>query len=172
MNLRSQLWSRRSGYRALAVAALASPALLLATPGAAWAVPGGSGANAVTWSSTAAAAAPSCPGATLCTFRAANYGGTRWTYAYASRPHGVWFFVGSGANDQISSIYNHRAWTSYFAKNCPADGNWNVMAGGTLIPNLNDGQHHWQDGSNANDSISSVALGTSTAVVYPAHGQC
>lgn len=166
MNAHSRPLSRRNRLRLAATAVLA-PALLLAVPAATQAATAAHGAR---WPSSSVVALPSCPASTLCTFQNYGYGGTRWNFAYSSRPHGVWFYVGNAANDQISSFYNNRAWTSYFAKDCPAGSNWAATAGGGYVYNLNDGHHFWQDGSSANDSISAVALGTNTGVSYPAHG--
>ena len=157
---------------------VAVAALAMTVPAAAKAVPASATTRAAAtaigpnWSSSVPAALPSCPSATLCTFQNAGYGGTRWNFSYNSRPHATWFWIGSGANDKISSFYNHRAWTSYFAKNCPADAQWASTPGGGFVSNLNDGHHDWPNGTSANDSISAIALGTNTGVHYPAHGSC
>jgi Peptidase inhibitor family I36 len=172
MNPRFRVPSRMTLYRLLAVAVAVVPALLISMSSPAQAATINPVGKAVVLSSSDIAALPSCPTSTLCTFQNSGYGGTRWNFAYSSRPHNTWFFVGSAANDQISSFYNHRAWTSYFAKACPAGSNWAASAGGSAVSNLNDGQHTWQDGTNANDSISSIALGTSTGISYPNHGGC
>jgi Peptidase inhibitor family I36 len=162
---------KRRRWLAVAAAAVAVPALTLALSGAAQAAsPAGGGI----WSSSTAATLPSCASSTLCTFQNANFGGTRWNFAWSSRPHGEWFWIGQAANDQISSFYNHRAWTSFFAKNCPATDNlWEGSAGSGYVENLNDGEHFWPDGTNANDSISAIALGTNNTFFKPAqHGSC
>jgi Peptidase inhibitor family I36 len=115
---------------------------------------------------------PSCPASTLCTFQNYNYGGTRWDYAYSSHPHNQWFYVGSAANDQITSFYNNREYASDFAENCPADNNAYYWTGGGHVSNLNNEHYHWPDGNNMNDSISAIALSTSNNPSYPAHGNC
>lgn len=169
MNLRSRLLANRSRLRRLVVAAALAPVLILTVSSAAQAAtPAGGGL----WSSSTAVTLPSCAASTLCTFQNADFGGTRWDFAYNSHPHAEWFWIGKAANDQISSFYNHRAWTSYFAKNCPADDLWEASAGTGYVENLNDGLHFWPDGTNANDSISAIALGTNTGIHYPAHGSC
>lgn len=169
MNARSHPLSHPHRLRRLAVAAALVPALILTVSATTQAATTADGAS---WSASTAVALPSCPTATLCTFQNYNYGGTRWNFPYSSYPHAKWFWVGSAANDQITSFYNHRAWTSYFAKNCPADSQWAWTTGGGYVANLNDGHHTWPNGTNANDSISAIGLGTSTGVSYPAHGSC
>ncbi len=161
--------SHRNRLRLLAVTAALAPALILTVSGTARAA---TTADRASWSSSTAVALPSCPTSTLCTFQNSGYTGTRWNFAYNSEPHATWFWIGSAANDQISSFYNHRAWTSYFAKNCPADSQWAATLGGGFVSNLNDGHHTWPNGTSANDSISAIALGTNTGVSYPAHGSC
>jgi peptidase inhibitor family I36 len=170
MHLRYHVSPRRT-VRLLSVAAAVS-ALFLMAPGSAQAATGRSWAGPVSVSAPAAATLPSCPTSTLCTFQNSGYTGTRWNFAYASEPHGTWFFVGSGANDQISSYYNNRAWISYFAKNCRVDDLWTYSFGGVAVSNLNDGLHNWPNGTTGNDSISAIALGTSSTVVVPNHGAC
>jgi hypothetical protein len=117
---------------------------------------------------------PSCPTSTLCTFQNSGYGGTRWNFPWSSHPHGQWFYTGSAANDQISSLYNHRGWVSDFSKNCPADSNAVYILGEGHVSNLNNGSssNTWQDGTSVNDSISAIALWTSDTPTYPAHGSC
>jgi Peptidase inhibitor family I36 len=165
MNVRSN----RTRLCSLALAAALAPALILTMSAAGQAATTTAGAS---WPSSAAVSLPSCPGSTLCTFQNADFGGTRWNFAYSNRPHATWFWIGSAANDQISSFYNNRAWTSYFAKNCPANDLWEASAGTGFVENLNDGLHFWPDGTNANDSISAIALGTNTGIHYPNHGTC
>jgi hypothetical protein len=161
---------KRRRWLAAAAAAVAIPVLILTVSSAAQAAtPAGDGL----WSSSTAATLPSCATSTLCTFQNADFGGTRWDFAYNSRPHAEWFWIGKAANDQISSFYNHRAWTSYFAKNCPADRQAEASAGSGYVENLDDGLHFWPDGTNANDSISAIALGTTnTTTQNIAHGSC
>jgi len=167
MHPRPHRLSRRSGFLALAAAAALAPALLLALPVAA----GAAATNAAGTSSFAVApAAASCPASTLCAWRDIQFGGTRWTYPYASYPHGVWFFVGSGRNDAISSFYNHRAWTSYYANNCPADADYNWIPGGAQVPDLRF--VNFPDNGAANDRTSALGLGLNTGVHTPGHGQC
>jgi Peptidase inhibitor family I36 len=117
---------------------------------------------------------PSCPSSTLCTFQNYAYGGTRWNFPWSSYPHGQWFWIGSGPNDKISSLYNHRGWISDFAKNCPADNNAVYIGGEGHVYNLNNGSssNTWQDNTSVNDSISAIALWTSNTPSYPPHGSC
>jgi hypothetical protein len=171
MNPQSRVPSRRSLYRLLAVTAALVPALILAVSGPTQAATTNSAVNAVDWSSPDAVLLPSCPTATLCTFRDSNYGGTRWDFAYSAWPHDEWICLGAlGTNGQISSFYNRRSWISYFAKDCPAGSNRREYAGGTAVPNLGDGRHLWQDGTSMNDSISAIALGSSSVVNWPPNG--
>jgi hypothetical protein len=128
----------------------------------------------ITLSSSNDTSLPSCPSSTLCTFQNSGYGGTRWNFPWSSYPHGQWFWIGSAANDQISSFYNHRGWISDFAKGCPAGNNAVDMVGEGHVYNLNNGSssNTWQDGTSVNDSISAIALWTSNTPTYPAHGSC
>jgi Peptidase inhibitor family I36 len=167
MNLRSQIPFRARGYRILAVAVALVSAVIIAVSSSAQAA---TDTDPIELSSSTDVPAPSCGASTLCTFQNANFNettaGSRWDYAWSSRPHGVWFYVGSGANDKISSLYNHRGWTSFFGKNCPIDNNLVYENNESYDPNLNVGDR-WQDGSSVNDSISAIALGTSTGHTPP-----
>ena len=123
----------------------------------------------------AAVALPSCPASTFCSFQNANYnanGGTRWNFAYSSYPHGTWFWIGAAANDQISSFYNHRVWTTYAARNCPANKpDWSQAPGYGYNANLSNTV--WPSLNIVNDSISALAFGTSTSTnTWPASGSC
>ena len=116
-----------------------------------------------------------CPGSTLCTYENANYNnsgasGTQWNFPYNSSPHKVWFYVGDAANDRISSLFNNRAWVSYVNKDCPARTNTYAFAGGAKPANF--GTWSWPDGSGMNDTISALAMGTSTTTQTITHGQC
>jgi peptidase inhibitor family I36 len=170
MNPRSRLLSNRSRLRRLVVAAALAPVLILTVSSAAQAATPADGGP---WSSSTAVTLPSCPSHTLCTFKDADFKGTRWNFDYNTRPHAEWFWIGNDANDDITSFYNHRAWTSYFAKNCPADSQWQPSAGTGFVENLNDGLHFWPNGTNANDSISAIGFGTTTSTTQRmAHGSC
>ena len=157
---------------AVALAAALASALLLTAPITAQAAATDSPTDL---SSSVATPLPSCPASTLCTFQNANYntnGGTRWNFPWSSYPHGTWFWIGSGANDHISSFYNHRGWTSYFDKNCPANKpDWANAKYETADSNL--AGNYWTDMTTVNDSISAIALGTSTSITdYPSSGSC
>ena len=173
MNLRSRAPFRTRGYRILAAVVALVPVLVLGVSGPAQAVTTQVSTDGLVLGS-GTGGAPSCPSSTFCTFQNANFNrttaGSRWNYAYSSRPHGVWFFTGSSANDQISSEFNNRAWVSYLAKNCPADSQWDYASPHTYDPNFTSDT--WPNGSGANDSTSAIALGTSTGHPAPSHGQC
>lgn len=115
--------------------------------------------------SSAAVPLPPCGNGTLCTFKDANYrnGGSRWNFNFNSHPHNLWFYVGTGVNDQISSFYNHRAWTSYFSQNCPATFPVLGAHRNSAISNLAAISGGW------NDSISAIGLGTNNGIHIPAH---
>jgi Peptidase inhibitor family I36 len=161
-----QSLSHRMRRRFPIAAALVIP-LMLAVPGV---------AAARTASSTSpaspATALPSCPASTFCTFQNVDYEGTRWNFAYNSYPHNTWFWIGAGANDQISSFYNNRSWATWVAKNCPADQYHSFYPGGWAIPDLTS--YSWLDGSPVNDSFSALALATNNGnpPPGPAHGSC
>jgi hypothetical protein len=162
--------SRRNRQRRLAVAAALAPALILTVSATQAAATG----DLVGLPSSPDVSLPSCPSSTLCTFQNSGYGGTRWNFPWSSYPHGVWFWIGSAPNDQISSFYNHRGWISDFAKGCPAGNNAVDTPGEGHVSNLNNGSssNTWQDGSTVNDSISAIALWTSSTPTYPPHGSC
>jgi hypothetical protein len=113
----------------------------------------------------ASADTPSCPASTFCMWQDHGYGdigGTSYFYGYASRPHNVWFFVGTGANDQASSFYSNRAWTTAFAKDFnsnPTQGQWACALGHSRVGDL--ANERWLDGSGMNDSISALYFWTS-----------
>src|SRR5262249_48492743 len=104
-----------------------------------------------------------------CAWQNAGETGTQWNYLpNRNQPFGFWWFVGSAANDKISSIHNgagtHRAWV---AKNCVADAqNTRIAEGATAAdPDNNNGP----DGSSMNDSISAWGQ-TPQSAGAPAHG--
>ena len=164
MHPRSHRLARRNRYLALAAAAALAPALLFTLPDAA----GAASTNAAEAASSAVGPAVSCPSSTLCAWKDIQFGSTRWTYPYSNYPHGVWFPVGSGRNDAISSFYNHRAWTSYYANNCPADADYNWIPGGAQVPDLRF--VNFPDHGSANDRTSALGLGLNTGVHNPSHG--
>ena len=118
----------------------------------------------------AEAAVPSCSLHYLCTWQNAGYGGTEWRLNLsAGRQTHTWWFVGSAANDQISSYYNATLAYAYIAKNCLAGSQWTYITESNYNPNL--APNKWQDGSSINDSISAYAIGaTGQGVSFPAHG--
>lgn len=166
MNANCHSLFRRTSVRMAAIALLA-PALGLSVSGA---------AQAATHGASKPLATPvNCPAHTLCTYENANYNnsganGTQWNFNYNTSPHLVWFYVGSAANDKISSMYNNRAWVTYVNKSCPAGTNSYAFAGGTKPANL--ASWGWPDGTGMNDSISAIAFGTSTTTQGVLHGQC
>jgi len=155
------------------VALMAAVLALLALTGIAQAAPADSSGNA---------SPPVCPSATLCTYQNANFdvdGGNWWYYSYSNHSDGKWFYVGNAAQDQISSINNSRAWWSYMAYNCPADGtNIGVSGNGFKYSDLSQGPPAGPSVPNGdtglyNDAISAIAFATSAsqqAGHFPAHG--
>jgi len=156
MNLRSRRYFGRNRVRLAAITVLA-PAVGLTLA-------------AVPFVTPAAEASPSCPVHHFCTWQNAGYSGTEWQlYLTGGRQTHTWWFVGSGANDQISSYYNATLDYAYIAKDCLADSLWTYITYGNFNPNL--APNKWQDGSSINDSISSFAIGASgQGVSFPAHG--
>lgn len=113
-------------------------------------------------SAEAPASLSGCPGAALCLWRDSGFSGTQWTWRYGSHPHNQWLYVGSGANDQASSIYNNRGEVSGVAKNFPATSpDAYCEPTHSVVRNL--AGINWPDGTPENDSISSVDLFTATA---------
>jgi len=162
------LWKR---YRSLIVTTALAPTLIAS--GAAQAAATGPAAKTVSISPSAALALPSCNAGTLCTFQNSGYGGTRWDFAYNSRPHNAWFYVGSAANDRISSLYSHRAWTSWLGKDCPVQFGWDyILPGGSSLSNLANDFWDRVGTVSMNASISAVALMSSSGNTYPNKGGC
>jgi hypothetical protein len=166
--------SHRKRYRwlALAAAAVAVPALTLplVLSGAAQAGTLGT----VHRASTAAPALqtpPNCPNATLCLYNNTGYTGTQWNFPYSQWAHLKWHYLGDvAANDKPGSLYNHRAWVSYLAKNCPEDNQTYAWAGGARPSNL--GNWQWPNGTSMYRSASAFALGTSDTVQTISHFEC
>jgi len=159
MNARFRPLFRRT-VRLAAIPALA-PALGLTLAAAPISTPA---ANA------AAAVIPNCPLYDLCTWQNANYGGTQWrlNLTGGKQVH-TWYFVGSAANDQISSYYNAYVSYAYIAKNCLADSQWTYITAGHYNPDVVPNK--WPNGTGINDSISAYAIGAKgQGVSFPAHG--
>jgi len=159
----------RLRHRIAALTAALVPALAFAVSGTA---PAATAAQAV--SSSPSIALPSCPTSTLCTFASNSYGGTRWNFPYASYPHNVWIYVGSAANDNITSLYNNRTWVSWLDKDCPASQYSYPVQGQQSIANLNNGSWFWDQSNGSigmNDSTSAFALQESTTVA-PGSDSC
>lgn len=116
----------------------------------------------------ASASTSSCALYALCTWQNANAGGTQWNFTVTnSQPSGYWWYVGSAANDQISSIDNrHTATDATFNKDCPAGSDAFLVDPSSYVSNLANG--YYSDLTSENDSISAWAVGNS----YPASGNC
>lgn len=160
---------KRHRWLAVAAAAVVVPALTVALSGTAQA-----SARGIAHRSALAAdvpTPPNCPNATFCLYKDAGYGGTQWNFPYSQWSHLKWHWLGDvSANDQASSLYNHRAWVSYLAKNCPADNQTYAWAGGARPADLSNWS--WPNGTSMNDSASAFALGTSDTVQTISHFEC
>jgi hypothetical protein len=161
-------------HRRLKIMAALVVLVVVGVPGVAYGATSNAVGKAATQTSSPrpAVALPSCPDATFCTFQNVDYKGTRWNFSYNSRPHNTWFWIGAGANDKISSLYNHRAWATWVAKDCPADQYHSYWSGGQSWPNLTDLE--WLNGAPTNDSYSALALATNNGGPPPSpkHGSC
>jgi hypothetical protein len=108
----------------------------------------------------------------LCTWQNSNYSGTEWIYPEfgSGQGDGYWWYVGSAANDQISSLYNYTLSYAYVAKDCPADSQWTYLGIADGAPNLANSE--WPNLSGMNDSISAWSIGPDgeTKPVFPDHG--
>jgi hypothetical protein len=103
----------------------------------------------------------SCASASLCLWRDSGWGGTRWTFTFGHYTSNAWIYVGNGANDQASSLFNNRAWVSGIAADLPVQTNgWACVRGGSSAENLQN--FSWRKGVNMNDSISAFDLSTGT----------
>jgi Peptidase inhibitor family I36 len=107
----------------------------------------------------------SCPAHNFCTWLNAGYQGTRWDFNQTAHGSG-WFYVGSAANDKISSFVNARGWWTDISKNYP----WNnpdtaCIENGLEYSNL--ANNNWADGSSANDSISGIRLTSDISQMCP-----
>jgi len=112
-----------------------------------------------------------CPSSTLCLFQNHDFnmnGGSQWNFAYSTRPHDSWIYVGDGANDQTTSLLNNRTFDSAFAENkvqifmdscVDVAGNGGDESQTGQIFDLSISR--WSDGSKMNDSISAVLLKSS-----------
>jgi len=161
---------KRRRWLALAAAAAVVPALTVALSSAAQA-----GTLGAAHRAAPAVTTPNCPNATLCTYQNKDYNnngtsGTQWNFPYNSTPHLQWVWIGSSANDQISSLNNNRAWVSYVNKNCPATNQTHAWAGAAHPTNL--ANWTWPNGTSMNDSISAIALGTSSTTQGISSGSC
>ena len=166
--MRAHLFRRPLRYRALALTATLAVAATLASLGAAQA----SAARAAPQSERLAARTATadtfepeslsqCPQYSLCLWRNVGFGGTLWYWSNSQHAHNVWIYVGGGANDQASSLYNDRDDWSEVAKNYPANQpDINLESPGSYEGNLV--ALDWPDGSDMNDSISSIDLTTSS----------
>jgi hypothetical protein len=158
MNSRSLLLSGRRRLRRVAIVGAAASALSLAMV----ALPSATPANAA-----------SCASGHICTWQNSNYSGTQWNFAGTSgQPVRYWWYVGSAANDQISSIWVNlstadRAWFDGYCEAVGDEETW--MPAGAKAPNL--ANNNWLGSvgrDNMNDNITSWAI--TSASGSPAHG--
>jgi hypothetical protein len=161
---------RKVGLRLAVVIAAAAPALVLASSGAAQAGTLGT-AHRASPAAPAVPSPPNCPNATFCLYDGTGYSGTQWNFPYNQWSHLKWHYLGDvSGNDKPSSLYNHRAWVSYLAKNCPADSQTYAWAGGARPSDLSNWE--WPNGTSMNNSASAFALGTSDTVQTVSHFEC
>jgi hypothetical protein len=121
------------------------------------------GLNAGT-ASAAPVTNPSCPLKNFCMWQDANFGKnfntTHYFYDYNNVVHNQWVFVGNNANDQASSFYANKAFTTDIGKDFidahTAPNQWACVLGGHSRPDLSN--ERWPDGSGMNDTISSIFL--------------
>jgi hypothetical protein len=148
MNARSPLLPGRTRLRRVAIGGAAASVLSLAI---------------VALPSATPAWAASCPKKTLCTWVNAGYEGTEWNFSSQA----VWTYVGAAANDKISSLITGtqggllKAW---IGKDCPVGSDNTYIGMGESVENL--ASDKWQDETSLNDSVSAIALNSST----PPHG--
>lgn len=86
----------------------------------------------------------------LCLWHDGAYSGTFWSFS--SGNWDTWFYVGSAANDQASSLYNNRSRISYVSKDDPPSAQTVCLPPQFAVQHLSN--FVWPDGSNMNDSIS------------------
>jgi Peptidase inhibitor family I36 len=144
---------------ATATVALSSPAY--AAPAAPVAGPAAVPAHAAPPTGTPdTSEAAACPAHSLCLWRDANFRNTRWVFTLNQQcPYDTWCPVGSGANNQASSLYNARGYCTLLAKTWPIDVPHEQiveLAPGVAYNNLT--RLAWPDGTSMNDSISAYAL--------------
>ncbi|HKT01248.1 MAG TPA: peptidase inhibitor family I36 protein [Rugosimonospora sp.] len=158
MDVRSLLLYGRKRLRPVAIVGAAASVLSL---------------GMVTLPSATPAWAASCPSGHICAWRDSNYSGTQWNYAGNSfQPAGYWWYVGSAANDQISSIWvnlpsTQRAWLDGYCIAVSDEETW--MPAGSKAPNLANNNWLGSVGRyDMNDSITSWAI--TSASGSPAHG--
>jgi len=101
--------------------------------------------------------------AAFCAWQNAGYSGTFWWYGISFMSEDTWYDItygNAGANDQISSLYNNRTNSTYINKDwLPGPGNnTDCVVSQGVVSDLSGSQYKWPDGSNLNDSISSINL--------------
>jgi Peptidase inhibitor family I36 len=143
--------------------------VLITALGAALAVPAtaqASGVSAERASVTANVALPAsmsqCPNHSLCLWHDSGFAGTLWVRTYGNVSSNTWLWLGSSSfNDQASSLYNKREYSSGVDKNYPANSpDSYCFDGGVSFNNL--ANVPWPDGTTMNDSISSYYLSSTT----------
>ncbi|MGN6372873.1 MAG: peptidase inhibitor family I36 protein [Solirubrobacteraceae bacterium] len=112
-------------------------------------------------------ASAACQESSFCAWRNVFKEGTQWTYSQVNPPNdpgNTWFYVGSEANDQISSYRNNRSHRTFVDADYPAEGGEECVAPGGEEPNLTESTYLIGGGA-MNDSISAIYLDTTTLLL-------
>lgn len=99
-----------------------------------------------------------CASSSFCMYQNIGFGGTKWQYTIEANNQNQWLFVGSGANDQASSIVNNRVHSTEVDKDYNPISISNVVcfSGGQQVSLLTE--RDWPDLTTMNDSISAYDL--------------
>jgi Peptidase inhibitor family I36 len=89
----------------------------------------------------------------FCAWGQAEYSGTMWYHMATSSNSNLWTYIDPDANDEASSLYNHRANATLVSKDMPPSSP-NIICIGAEIAYANLTNDYWPDGSDADDSIS------------------
>lgn len=102
----------------------------------------------------------------LCAWHDSGYTGTFWDWKATGSNSYMWNFVGTSANDEASSAYNHRANATLLGKDMPGSAP-DIVCAPAEVAYYNFQSDVWPDGSGANDTISSFDfLGSNDCTSY------
>ncbi len=101
-----------------------------------------------------------CPSSTywLCAWQNSGYSGGFWKYNTYYWGAYKWNYVGNSANDQFSSLYNHRPHASYVNRDSPPSNFTACLSADIAYANLANASYPEYPYPGMNDTISSFDL--------------